>query len=146
MAAGDWLPIILSVPTSGAGSTAAATFTFATVGYRPPRQLRATASDTVKNQNGVTKHVYDNGPGPYEFPQFQVAIHPETERALGPVEDQWADLQFLWNYLEGPMGMQTPDGVYSVIWSPSALEPDFLRYPGAGDKLDLRVVVTFEEG
>ena len=76
-------PIILSVPTSGDGATAAATYVFYTAGYSPPRQGRSTGQDIVHNQNGVFKYRYDNGPNVYAWEPFQIRIDTAAEKQRG---------------------------------------------------------------
>lgn len=142
----DRRPIVFSVPESGGGATPAATLAFFTVGYRPPRQDRSSSRDTVHNQNGIFKYVYDNGPGPYAWDQFQIEVNDAFSGELGDANTQWANLLFLWNYQDGPMGMEAPDGVYSVGWADAPLERQFMGFPGAaGDKVTYRVVVNIEE-
>jgi len=140
------LPLIFSVPTSAAGATPAATFAFFSVGYKPPRQNRDTAIDRVHNQNGVFNYVYDNGPGAYEWDQFQIEINDAFANGEpGSADTQWANLQFLWNF-QGPIGFAAPEGVYSVGWAAAPLERQFARYPGsAGDKIVTRVVINLQE-
>lgn len=145
------IPIILSVPTSANGATAAATYAFFSSDYRPPRQERASENDTVQNPNGTFRYNYDNGPGPYVWQPFMVVLTDDFEIGYLPrATQQWANLQHLWKYTEGPMGMQTPDGIYTVIWAAGApLERAFLTSKGAaGDKqaVEFRVPLNFEEG
>lgn len=145
----DPVAIIFSVPTSGGGATAAATYSFYSSNYRSPRQGRSLAIDRVHNQNGITTHRYDNGPNIRTWPPFDLMlVQPEAFQLVLPEPaTQMNDLNSLWNYLEGPMGMESPDGVFSVTWSPDfALEPQMVRYPGAaGDKIEYRVQVALEE-
>lgn len=144
------IPILLSVPTSGNGATAAATFAYFTNDYRPPRQARFTSADWNKNHNGLHKYNNDNGPGPYTWSPFNLMLADDISRDLPSPTQMWANLQFLWNYIEGPLQMGTPDGVYLVDWPEGfQLERQFLTQKGAaGDKQrsEYRVTVSFEEG
>jgi hypothetical protein len=137
------------VPTSGGGSTAAATYSFFSADYKAPRQGRSTAQDIVHNQNGIFKYRYDNGPNVHAWSPFRVVISERFKGQLGAATQQWANLSFLWNYSEGPLKLQAPEGIYNVDWSDAPLERQFMRYPAAaGDKeeWDIEVQVTFEEG
>lgn len=136
--------IILSVPTSGAGATAAATYSFASRGYKPPRQGRSIGFDDVHNQNGLFRYVYDNGPNNYTWEPFQIVVADEFG-GLGAATVQKDRLEFLWRYI-GPIGMQAPDGTYTVTWSDAALEKSFESYPhAAGDKLRMALTVNLED-
>lgn len=142
------LPIILSVPTSGNGATAAATYSFLSSGYQPPRQQRFTTQDVNKNHNGIHKYRYDNGPGPYVWSPFELVLMDTPNGYVPSATQQWADLQFLWQYIEGPLQLGAPDGIYRVDW-PEGLELErrFVTPHGAaGDKHEYRVTVGFEEG
>lgn len=139
--------LTFSVPTSGAGATPAATFSFFTIGYRPPRQHRISGQDVVSNQNGIFKYRYDNGPGPYEWNTFEIRISDTFRNELGSATQQQANLDFLWQYKSGPMGMADPERVYSVVWAPVPLEPVFEGFPvAAGDKIHKRYSISLEEG
>lgn len=140
-------PLYFSVPTSGGGATAAATIGFFTIGYQPPRQTRSSSRDIVHNQNGVFKYVYDNGPGVFEWNQFEIEINDKFSAQLGTATTQYNNLQFLWNYLGGPIGMAAPEGVYSVGFTGAPLERQFKVYPSAaGDKAaEARYVINIEE-
>jgi hypothetical protein len=147
------IPLILSVPTSAGGDTAAATFAFFSGDYRPPRQGRSTASDTVHNQNGLFKYRYDNGPNVFEWQTFRIIVSDRFmndgvgNTAIGSATQQLSHLDFLWNYVEGPLGFAAPEGVYSVDWAEAPLEKVFRGFPGAaGDKIDWDVSINFEEG
>jgi hypothetical protein len=144
------LPIILSIPTSAGGATPGATYVFFSGDYTPPRQPRATAQDVILNQNGISKYRYDNGPGPHAWAPFRLVLADELADYMPSATVLWEQLQLLWNYREGPMLMQAPDGVYSVDWAEgSDLERRFLIPKGAaGDKQAVEQVVTvqFEEG
>jgi hypothetical protein len=139
------VPIVLSVPTSGAGATPAATYAFYTAGYRMPRRERMTTRDVIKNQNGLFIYRYDNGPGPRSWDPFDIVMSSKF-RDLGEAATQLARLEFIWNYV-GNVGMKAPEGIYTVNWSDAPLQPRFDSFPGqAGDKINYRVTVTFEEG
>ncbi len=143
------IPILLSVPTSGGGATPAATYSFYTSGYRPPRQGRSAGTDIVHNQNGIHKYRYDNGPNVHIWEPFQIRISDDFRTELGAATTQWQRLQFLWNYVEGPMKMHVPEGIYDVVWADAPLERRFgSHYPtgASGDKLSYDVVINFEEG
>lgn len=130
-------PLILSVPTSLGGASAAATYSFLTSGYMPPRQPRDASFDSVHNQNGIFNYDYDNGPGPYQWNPFVVMMVDDfVSSGYGSATQQWANFLHLWNYIEGPLGMEAPDGVYSVKWAEGMqLERQFLsRHGAAGDK------------
>lgn len=136
--------ITLSVPTSGAGATAAATYQFASRGYKPPRQGRSIGFDDVHNQNGLFRYVYDNGPNTRTWEPFDIVCTDEFG-GLGAATVQIARLEFLWRY-RGAIGMQAPDGVYTVSWADAPLEKQFESFPhAAGDKIKMRAVVNFEE-
>lgn len=139
--------LIMSVPTSGAGATPAATFSFFTDGYKPPRQSRATASDVVHNQNGVFIYVYDNGPGPYAWSPFRIVCSDKFQDYIGTATQQYANFDFLWRYTEGSILLRAPEGMYQVHWTDSPLERDFRQFPSAvGDKIEYVIQVNFEEG
>jgi len=140
------VPIFLSVPTSAGGATAAATFGFFTSGYRAPRQGRSTSQDIVHNQNGIFKYRYDNGPNVHTWEPFRIIASDTFRDAIGSATQQLANLDFLWNYVEGPLGMAAPDGVYSVDWANAPLERVMLDTPlAAGDKIKWAISVAFEE-
>lgn len=146
----DYQLITLSVPTSGGGVTAAATYGFFTEGYRIPRQERSTTSDFVHNQNGRFIYRYDNGPGSFIFEPFRIVLSDRLAPAVYPIgataQEQWERLQFLWQYI-GNIGLEAPEGVYEVNWSGAPLERAPLGFPAqAGDKIDYKVNVSFEEG
>jgi hypothetical protein len=145
------IPLILSVPTSAAGATAAATFSFFTTDYRPPRQPRMSSRDVVVNQNGIFPYDYDNGPGLHAWSPFTLSMTDEFPGFLPSATQQRANLKFLWQYVEGGMRMEGPDGdVYDVHWAPGTdLERQFLARSGAaGDKqrAEQRIIVQFVEG
>lgn len=144
----DLTPLILSVPTSAGGATAAATFGFFTSGYRAPRQGRSTAQDIVHNQNGIFKYRYDNGPNVFTWEPFRIIINDNFNNKLAmSATQQLANLDFLWNYIEGPLGLAAPEGVYAVDWANAPLEKVMLGAPlAAGDKIAWAVTVNFEEG
>jgi hypothetical protein len=145
----NFVPLYLSVPTSGAGGTAAATYGFFSSNYKPPRQGRSTSMDIVHNQNGVFKYRYDNGPNIHHWEPFDLILLDEFKNALGGATLQWQRLQFLWNYVEGPLGLAAPEGVYTVDWASAALERQFYgKYPAPSDAKvhEYRVLVQFDEG
>lgn len=138
--------IILSVPTSGDGATAAATFAFFTSGYNPPRQPRAVNWDDVANQNGHFRYRYDNGPGPLTWGSFQLVFNDNLGHAGPSATQQLANFEFL-NQYTGILGMKAPEGTYSVAWGKGDIEHRFNAYPtGVGDKYERRVVVSVVEG
>lgn len=141
--------IILSVPTSGAGATGSATFAFFTEGYKAPNQSRAVGWDDVSNHNGQFRYRYDNGPGPFAWEPFAVVCsdaQPMRELASASATQQLANLNFLWQYT-GAIGMQAPDGLFSVAWGQSDLQKRFTTFPAsAGDKLELRCPIVLVEG
>jgi hypothetical protein len=140
----DYNKVILSVPTSGAGATPAATYAFFTRGYKPPRQARSIGFDYVHNQNGLHKYVYDNGPNINTWDPFQIVCGDQF-KDLGSASVQFGNLLFLWNYI-GPISMQAPEGAYTVAWADAPLEKQFAQFPSAvGDKIEFGVTVTFEE-
>lgn len=140
------LPLLISVPTSGGGQTAAATFVFFTSGYRQPRRPRASSVDVVKNQNGEFRYRYDNGPLSRIWQPFRIFISDRFEQWAGSATQQQANLEFLWEYTEGPLQLGTPFGTYNVDWAGAPLEPETYGYPqGVGDKLDWAYTVNFEE-
>lgn len=139
--------IVFSVPTSGGGATPPATFSFMTSGYKVPRQGRSSGMDTVHNQNGVFRYFYDNGPNSRTWEPFAiVASDAFTSVAGGGATQQAANLDFLWQYV-GPMGMQAPEGTYTVGWAPGTeYLPAFTRFPSeVGDKIELRTDINIVE-
>lgn len=140
----DGNKVILSVPTSGAGATPAATFSFYSRGYKPPRQGRSTSWDDVHNQNGLFRYTYDNGPNFNTWDPFQI-VCDDAFKDLGAASVQLGNLLFLWKY-KGLITMRAPDAVYNVMWSSQPLEKAFEQFPHAvGDKMTLAVTVTFED-
>ena len=140
--------IVLSVPTSGNGATAAATYSFFTSGYRPPRQSRSISRDVVHNQNGVFTYVYDNGPGVHQWDTFEIRIQDAFTNEVGSATVQLQRLEFLWRYNEGPMGLRAPEGVYQVGWSDQPMEKYFFDYPadtGSPDAFQFRIPIALEE-
>jgi len=136
--------IVLSHPVYGA--TPAATYGFFTREYKPPTQPRAIEVDIVVNQNGKFKYVYDNGPGFKQWQPFSVACEQKFLPVLGATAGaQYAHLQEMWNY-PGVLGLKAPEGVYSVHWGDSSIEPSFVVFPtNATDVPEWAVVVQFEE-
>lgn len=140
--------IIISVPTAGDGASAAATFAFVTRGYTPAHQSRASANDTVVNQNGTFQWYYDNGPGPLEWAPFEIICSDRFLRICGgSATQQKANLDYAWQYI-GRLGLQDPLGAYQVLWAPGqALERGFRRYPArVGDPLEMLLAVQLIEG
>lgn len=129
------------------GATAAATYSFVTKGYQPPSQDRDIDFDIVHNQNGLFKYVYDNGPGFKKWAPFSVAC----ENVFASIVGATAGLQFnrlreMWDH-PGVLGMNAPDGIYTVHWAQQALEQNFRIFPHqTNDIIEYEVVVQFEEG
>lgn len=128
------------------GATAAATYSFLTVGYQPPAQERYLDFDIVKNQNGKFKWIYDNGPGFKRWPTFMIRCDDNFQGLTGAnAATQYARLLELWTH-PGVLGMQAPEGSYSVHWAAEPIEPDFLRYPvEPGAHIEVDVAVQLEE-
>lgn len=128
------------------GATAAATYRFFSQDYKPPSQERFIDKDVVKNQNGIFKYLYDNGPGFQKWSPF--TIHCErafaTEVGATPAA-QYARLRQLWNH-PGVLQLSAPEGIYTVHWAGDH-ERAFRVFPrGANTDLEYTVVVQFEEG
>lgn len=141
--------LILSHATyvGASGATAAATYSFFTKEYKPPVQNRAIEADVVINQNGRFKHIYDNGPGFYNWNPFSIVCENKLTPILGATAGgQYARLREMWEH-PGRLGMQTPTGdVYSVNWSGNNLERNFRVFPReSGQVIEYEVVVQFEE-
>jgi hypothetical protein len=140
--------IILSRATyvGASGATAAATYQFFTKDYKPPEEERHLDSDVVHNQNGKFKYIYDNGPGFKAWSPFSIKCETGFQNILGvDAATQYSRLKSLWQH-PGVLGMQTPDGTYTVAWSPNALSQGFRVFPrSVGDTLEYDVVVQFEE-
>lgn len=141
--------IVMSVPTSGNGATAAATFSFFTDGYKPPRQARAVAWDDVNNQNGHFRYRYDNGPAALSWEPFAVVCSDSpaiTGLVGGSATQHYANLSFLWQYTAS-LGLRSPEGTYTVAWGQADMERRFTSFPSAaGDKFEFRVPITLVEG
>lgn len=139
--------LILSHATyaGSSGATAAATYAFFTKDYGPPSEPRAMDKDVVVNQNGKFKYIYDNGPGFREWSPFSVVCEEKFSTFLGgTAAQQYARLREMWDH-RGVLGMQTPDGIYTVAWSDS-IDKNFRVFPDTvGDTLEYEVVVQFEE-
>jgi len=139
--------IILSHATyvGASGATAAATYSFFTKDYGPPSEPRAMDKDVVVNQNGKFKYIYDNGPGFREWSPFSVACENKFATLLAATAAvQYAHLREMWDH-RGVLGMQAPDGTYTVAWS-DALDKNFRVFPVTlGDSPEYEVVVQFEE-
>lgn len=129
------------------GATAAATYGFMTSDYKPPSQDRHVEYDVVHNQNGKFKYLYDNGPGWRKWAPFAIRCEDTFQPLLGVgATAQYARLIELWNH-PGILGMQTPDGTYSVHWAANELDKNFRVFPAqVTDKIEYEVVVQFEEG
>lgn len=142
--------IILSKPTyiSPTGvASAAATYSFITRGYKPPVQGRALQFDTVINQNGRFKWVYDNGPGFRKWSPFEIVCDDNFQGILGDnARIQYQHIIALWEY-PGTLGIDTPEGVFTVHWTNTDLQLSHRAYPKAtGATIDYVVTVEFEEG
>lgn len=130
------------------GATAAATYSFLTKEYKPPTEPRALDKDVVVNQNGKFKYIYDNGPGFKQWAPFSVACEERLSSAVGGFNaaQQYAHLREMWEH-RGVLGMQTPDGTYTVAWS-NDLERNFRVFPAQASStapIEYQVVVQFEE-
>lgn len=136
--------VILSHATYGA--TPAATYGFMTRGYKPPAQDRSVSVDTVHNQNGKFKWVFDNGPGFSKWEPFEVLCETAFQNILGAnAATQYARLLEMWNH-PGTLGMKTPDGTYNVHWAENPIERAFRAFPvNVGDTMEWAVSVQFEE-
>lgn len=139
--------IILSHATyvGPSGATAAATYSFMTSDYKPPSQERHIDSDTVHNQNGKFKYIYDNGPGFHKFSPFGINCENKFSIITGfNAALQYAHLRELWVH-PGILKMQTPDGTFNVNWSES-LDRSFRVFPNnVGDTIEYVVAVQFDE-
>ena len=127
------------------GATAAATYAFYTSDYQPPSQDRYIDQDVVKNQNGKFKYLYDNGPGWRKWAPFEIVCENTFTQFLGVTAlAQYQQLVSLWEH-PGVLGMQAPEGTYTVHWS-SEIERSFRVFPTTvNDVQEFRVVVQFEE-
>ena len=144
----DYQKIILSHATYAgpSGATAAATAAFFSSDYKPPAQDRYIDHDIVKNQNGKFKYLYDNGPGWRKWSPFNLHCERSFETEVGlTATQQYAALVAMWDH-PGYLGMQTPDGTYTVHWADN-LEKSFRVFPSSsGEEREYIVVVQFEEG
>lgn len=140
--------IILSMATyvGASGATAAATYAFFTKGYEPPAQDRYIDTDVVKNQNGKFKYIYDNGPGWKKWSPFEIVCEDTFTQFLGATAGgQFERLRQLWEH-PGVLGMEAPEGAYTVHWSDS-MERSFRIFPAnEADRHEFVVQVQFEEG
>lgn len=149
MTANSYENIIFSyatyIPRGGTVATAAATYAFFTSDYEPPQQERSIDSDVVHNQNGKFKYVYDNGPGFKKWKPFNVHCEQSFRVLLGATAGMQFDrLKSLWEK-PGVIGMETPEGIYTVMWGDS-LERAFRVFPKKNnDILEHVVTVQFEE-
>lgn len=141
-------PIIISVPTYAAtpAPSPAATYAFMTSEYKPPQQERAIEVDTVINQNGRFKWIYDNGPGFRQWSPFVIRCEDVFKNLIGySATQQYSNLLRIWSH-PGILGMKTPDGTYSVHWAQQALQPELRQFPlQPGDPVEYSVTVQFEE-
>lgn len=128
------------------GATAAATYAFVTSEYQPPVQERYYDTDVVKNQNGMFKWLYDNGPGFNKWQPFKVRCENAWSAQLGATAGaQYNRLKEMWDH-PGVLGMRTPDGTYTVHWAGDQ-ERAFRRFPKiVNEQIEYTVVVQFEEG
>lgn len=135
--------IYLSHATQGA--TAAATYSFVTSEYQPPLQERYVDYDIVKNQNGVFKWLYDNGPGMKKLQPFKILCEQAFASVVGATAGgQYARLLEMWNH-KGILGLKGPDGVHTVHWAGDH-ERSFRVFPvRSTDPQEFTVVVSFEE-
>lgn len=131
------------------GATAAATYTFFTRKYRSPAEPRHVDSDTVHNQNGKFKYVYDSGPGFRRWAPFDIVCEGGVVSRMlngASAATQYARLREMWNY-KGVLGMEIAAEVYQVHWAQDPLEPLFRIFPRlVGDTVERTVSVQFEEG
>lgn len=127
------------------GATAAATYSFFTRDYEPPAQERYIDHDIVKNQNGKFKYLYDNGPGWRKWSPFSIVCENTFIQFLGVTAlAQYERLVTLWEH-PGVLGMQAPEGTYTVHWS-NEIERSFRVFPSnVTDAQEFTVVVQFEE-
>lgn len=140
--------IILSHATylGPSGATAAATYQFVTRGYKPPAEPRHLDSDTVHNQNGKFKYVYDNGPGFRRWSTFQIVCAQAFANILNlNAEQQYAKLREMWNH-KGILSMEIAEEVYTVHWAQETVEPAFVVFPkDATSIVERDVNIQFEE-
>lgn len=139
--------IILSRATYAgpSGATAAATYAFFSSDYQPPQQDRYIGQDVVKNQNGKFKYLYDNGPGWKKWSPFNLHCEEMFATIVGATaQAQYDRLLTLWDH-PGVLGMQAPEGIYTVHWGDS-VERSFRVFPREStSKKEYVVVVQFEE-
>lgn len=143
----DYNLITLSYPTMGepGEEIPAATHSFFTTDYRPPRRPRALGSDVVQNRDGKFKYIYDNGPSYLEWQPFRLTLDDSFLRVVGSATVQWNNLLSLWEHV-GPLTMKAPDGIYQVHWAQEGMSTNFRSFPGkAGDKIEYLVDVQFNE-
>lgn len=140
--------IVLSHATyvGPSGATAAATYAFFTKEYQPPQGDRAIDSDTIINQNGKFKYIYDNGPAFRKWAPFSIACENRFATVIGGTAAvQYAKLLEMWNY-RGTLGMKAPEAVYVVNWG-NSLEQNFRIFPHeVNEMIEYDVVVQLEEG
>lgn len=145
----DFYKMILSHATylGPSGATAAATYSFMTKGYRPPAETRHLDSDTVHNQNGRFKYVYDNGAGFRRWNTFQVSCQEYFQGLLGVnAQQQYDRLREMWAH-KGILKMEIVGDVYNVHWAQDPIEPAFLpTFPKVvGAVIERDVSIQFEE-
>lgn len=140
--------IILSHATylGPSGATAAATYKFISRGYQSPAQTRHLDTDTVHNQNGKFKYVYDNGPGFKRWNTFELSLQDTFSPLVGAnAAQQYARLLEMWNH-KGTLGMAIAGESFSVHWAQETVEPNFIIFPReVGATIERDVRVQFEE-
>lgn len=135
------------VGASGVGfATPAATYEFFTRDYGPPSQERHFDTDTVHNENGKFKYLYDNGPGFKKFAPFDIVCEQRLGTMLNlTAAQQLANLLTLWEH-PGVLGMRAPEGTYTVHWAES-MDQAFRIWPiVATAPKEIIVTVQFDEG
>jgi hypothetical protein len=139
--------VIFSYP--GVGSIPAATYSFLTAGYKPPKQGRSIASDMVHNQNGIFVYVYDSGPNIFTWDPFELVFgDSQTHKnilGIGATQ-QWQNFQDLWQHL-GTKQLDAPEDLYDVHFAQQDMERRFTVFPkNVGDPIEFRVTIELEEG
>ena len=141
------LPNVINIITPTTAASPAATYSFVTSGYKPPRQPRAITTDEVHNQNGKFKYVYDSGPGFLEWDPFEILCDDKFANVLGGMNgvQQKAQLDALWQFI-GTFQLGDPEGVYNVYWTENPYEKRFQHFPAAvGDKIQYRFTIQVQE-
>jgi hypothetical protein len=129
------------------GATAAATYSFITRGYRPPAEPRHVDSDTVHNQNGKFKYIYDNGPGFRRWSTFQIICQDSFASLVGAnASTQYSRLREMWNH-KGILGMTIGSETFSVHWPQENISPAFVVFPRIANAtaIERDIDVQFEE-